>query len=705
MQEDIFVLDIGTRSVVALLAGLEKGELTVSHLLYKEHKTRAMLDGQIHDVDKVAEVIMQLVEEIRKVSGQELKKVAVAAAGRSLKTVRGTARTKNNMNMILSKEDLTSLELQAVQDAQMSLPKNEPDTPLSQQYYCVGYSIVEERLDGIKLTTLVGQKGQEAEVDVVATFLPRIVVDSLQSAVEKAGLELISITLEPIAVANLVLNPSMRRLNLVLVDIGAGTSDIAICGGDTISAFGMVPMAGDEVTEAISDNYLLDFNRAEEVKRKLSLTEEIIAPDVLGVEHSLYSSEVKQKLEPVVEYLAAAVAQEIYTLNNKAPQAILLVGGGSLTPGMPQALAKALDIPDSRVVVQQVEKLQNINNLPAEYTGPIFITVLGIAYTTLTSPTMGFITVTINDRSVRLLNLSQNSVAEALLAGGYNLKDIYGRPGLALTCEINEQLYTLPGQPGKAGRILLNDGPAQFGDKIKDGDNIRFEPGSTGQNGQGRFRDILKNVVGYCTVNDFKYELKPVLMVGETALTLDEPIQDGCKARLITNQSIGDVLAKMKLTDHKQFVRVNKKDIALGDLAQITKNGKKAVLTDMVEPGDNITFQSPSHFTVRNFIPANNSESIEVFVNGKKLILKDYQIWVNSVPAEQDTPVKAGDSIDYIMGQKDYQPLLLDIFKEIDFSPQPPPGKSKLQLLVNGQEKEYTYALQKGDKIKITWIE
>ena len=705
MQEDIFVLDIGTRSVVAMLARMEKGELVISHLLFKEHKTRAMLDGQIHEVDKVAEVIAELAGEMRSLSGREIKKAAAAAAGRSLKIVRGSARTKYPVSMVISKDELTSLQLQAVQDAQMALPKNERNTPLSQQYYCVGYSIVEERLDGIKLTTLAGQKGQEAEVDVVATFLPRIIIESLQSSIELAGLELASITLEPIAVANLVLNPAMRRLNLVLVDIGAGTSDIAICGGDTISAFGMVPMAGDEVTEAVSDKYLLDFHRAEEVKRKLDQDDQIQTVDVLGVEQALSGNEVIQNVEPVVAYLAVAVAREINTLNNKPPQAVLLVGGGSLTPGLPQALAKALEIPEVRVVVQQAEKLQNIKNLPPEYTGPLFITVLGIAFTALNAPTMGFIDVTINDRTARLLNLSQNNVAEALLAGGYNLKEIYGRPGLAISCEIDGQIYTLPGKAGRAGRIQLNDKPAQFGDIIKAGDVIRFEPGAVGENGQGTFRAILPDAAGNCTVNGQKFALNPVIMVGDTALTLDEPVQDGCKGRLVTGRLIGDVLAQMELIDYKQIIRVNRKEISLAELARISKNGKKATLSDTVAPGDSVDCEVPQNLTAGDLLPADEcAEAIEVFVNGKKVAIKGCQVWVNGTAAEPHTPVKVGDSVEYITGPKGYQPLLLDIFKEISFSPQPPPDKSKLLLLVNGQEKEYTYLLQNGDRIKLNWI-
>ena len=166
----------------------------------------------------------------------------------------------------------------------MSLPKNQAELPLSQQYYCVGYSVVEEQLDNVRIGSLVGQKGEKASVEVIATFLPRMVVDSLQNVIESLGMQIVSITLEPIAVANLVLSPVMRQLNLVLVDIGAGTSDIAVCGGNLISAFGMVPMAGDEITEAISGQFLLDFTRAEEVKRKLSSAYELRTINVLGKE-------------------------------------------------------------------------------------------------------------------------------------------------------------------------------------------------------------------------------------------------------------------------------------------------------------------------------------------------------------------------------------------------------------------------------------
>ena len=77
-------------------------------------------------------------------------------------------------------------------------------------------------------------------------------VDSLEAVLIEAGLEMRGLTLEPIAALEAVIPPTMRHLNLTLVDIGAGTSDIAFTGDGTVRAFAMVPQAGDAVTEAVS---------------------------------------------------------------------------------------------------------------------------------------------------------------------------------------------------------------------------------------------------------------------------------------------------------------------------------------------------------------------------------------------------------------------------------------------------------------------
>ena len=104
---------------------------------------------------------------------------------------------------------------------------------------------------------------QHLEAAVVATFLPSEVVDSLYAVMQKAGLEVASMTLEPIAALNAAIPADLRLLNLALVDIGAGTSDIAVCRDGSVVGYTMATVAGDEITEALMRACLVDFPTAE----------------------------------------------------------------------------------------------------------------------------------------------------------------------------------------------------------------------------------------------------------------------------------------------------------------------------------------------------------------------------------------------------------------------------------------------------------
>ncbi len=112
-------------------------------------------------------------------------------------------------------------------------------------------------------------------MDLIATFLPSEVVESLYTTMNKIGLEVASLTLEPIAAINAAIPENIRLLNLVLVDIGAGTSDIAACTGGSVTGYTMATMAGDEITETIMKQYLVDFSTAEAIKVQLEEKEEV----------------------------------------------------------------------------------------------------------------------------------------------------------------------------------------------------------------------------------------------------------------------------------------------------------------------------------------------------------------------------------------------------------------------------------------------
>lgn len=108
---------------------------------------------------------------------------------------------------------------------------------------------------------------------------------------------------------------SYRLLNIALVDIGAGTSDISITKDGSIIAYGMIPLAGDELTELIVQNYLVDFKTAEYIKLQSTTEEEITYKDIMLIEHKIPAKEVWELTAPIVDEMTTAVAAKIKELN------------------------------------------------------------------------------------------------------------------------------------------------------------------------------------------------------------------------------------------------------------------------------------------------------------------------------------------------------------------------------------------------------
>src|SRR5690625_1986490 len=234
MNEQVFALDIGTQTVTGVLLKEKDKKYEVIDFCSKQHGDRAMLDGQIHNVVQVAEIIKQVKSELELKHGP-LHKVCVAAAGRALKTVQAEKTIQIKDRPITDVEEIKHLELSAVQNAQIKLI-SENDENSYTNYHCVGYSVLHYKLDEEVIGSFIDQTGNEATVEIIATFLPEIVVKSLLAALDRSNLTLEALTLEPIAAIHVLVPESMRRLNVALLDIGAGTSDIAISNNGTVIA-------------------------------------------------------------------------------------------------------------------------------------------------------------------------------------------------------------------------------------------------------------------------------------------------------------------------------------------------------------------------------------------------------------------------------------------------------------------------------------
>ncbi|MCR5406425.1 MAG: hypothetical protein K6E88_06540, partial [Lachnospiraceae bacterium] len=232
MEEDkknpgqlVFGLDIGTRSLVGTVGYMSGDKFHVIAQCVREHDTRSMLDGQIHDINTVGRSIREVKEKLENQIGKQLNEVCIAAAGRVLKTVTVSAELEFPEEKAVDAEDVHSLEMLGVEKAFEELTReNTSDT----RFFCVGYTVVRYYMNDLQMSVLDKHKARKISVELIATFLPDDVVDGLYRAVEVANLQVANLTLEPIAAIQVAIPESFRMLNIALVDVGAGTSDISI---------------------------------------------------------------------------------------------------------------------------------------------------------------------------------------------------------------------------------------------------------------------------------------------------------------------------------------------------------------------------------------------------------------------------------------------------------------------------------------------
>ena len=239
----VFGLDIGTRSIVGTVGYKSGNQFVVVAQRVKEHETRAMLDGQIHDIHKVGDTISEVKRQLEEAVGRRLTEVCIAAAGRVLRTVTTHVEYPFTADKEVDQEDIYGLISAGVEKAYQEFIEENREGDV--KFYCVGHSVVRYFLNGYPMGNLEGHKARTIGVDLIATFLPDDVVDGLYKSVELAGLSVSSLTLEPIAAIQLAIPERFRMLNIALLDVGAGTSDISITNDGCILAYGMIPIAGD----------------------------------------------------------------------------------------------------------------------------------------------------------------------------------------------------------------------------------------------------------------------------------------------------------------------------------------------------------------------------------------------------------------------------------------------------------------------------
>lgn len=669
----IFALDIGTRTVVGIVGYYEKECFKVVAAEISEHKSRAMLDGQIHDITKVAEVISEVKLKLENTLGFTLTKVAIAAAGRVLKTSQIKLEYEIEQSREISVEIVGSLEVDAIQNAQIKLDSEVVQSDEKMNFYCVGYSVVNYFLNGYVISSLIGHKGKKIGVEVLATFLPHVVVDSLYTVMEKVGLKVISLTLEPIAAINVTIPKDLRLLNLVLVDIGAGTSDIAVTKEGSVVAYGMVPIAGDEITEKIANEFLVDFNTAEKIKISVSSGTEIIKfTNILGKKNEVTNEQALALLQPTIDLLAGSITEKILEFNQKAPNAVFLIGGGSQIPGLTAGIAAGLGIQEDRVAVRGRDVIHNIKTKLKKLSGPEAITPFGIAMMAYSQQGKDFLSVTVNDQKIRLLNSKKLNVADALILVGYNPDMLIARTGKMLNFTLNGRRKNVKGEHGLAAEIYVNKCAASLDTPINSGDIIDVIPANNGRDASKLVRDYTKNSKGISVkLNGEMLTLLPVAEINGEACDISTNIRENDSVIIDEIVTLRDFVQKFELDLTNNELLVNDKEVNLDYILQDNDDiAYYKLVTETVS--SNIVQENILSSEAIEPETKNANEQFFITVNGEKIILKE---------------------------KKNY--IFVDIFSYIAFDLSAPKGNIVLKL--NGRTANFTDDIKNGDNIEVYW--
>ena len=517
-NKNIFALDIGTRSIIGMVGCLEDGKVNILGIERAEHARRTMIDGQIENIDKVAAVAETVKKGLEKQLDIQLKRVHIAAAGRALRTQRVTFEMELPEVQLITEEIVSRLEAGAISAAEETFARESGAEDMDRRFYLAGYSICQYYLDDYIMSSLKDHHGKVIRVDIIATFLPGEVVESLYTTMHKIGLEVASITLEPIAAINAVIPEELRLLNLALADIGAGTSDIAACRDGSVIGYTMATIAGDEITETIMKEYLVDFRTAEDIKMRLDTREDIVFHDVLGFEQTIPYDNLMSCIHKTTTKLCNEISEKIKEVNGGVPSAVFLSGGGSRLKGLREGVIESLEMTPNRVGIAGNNFKTHAFSETYDLNNPEYATPLGIMISAGLNLINDSFQILLNGKPAKLFRSGVFNVRDLLMMNGYAYQDMIGRVGKNVVVTINGKRTVFPATPTEPALLTINGEEGKLSDTVHAGDEIVFRPAVNGKTPEVKLED-LDGIIGaenICLNGEAAVSLQTVLRFGDT---------------------------------------------------------------------------------------------------------------------------------------------------------------------------------------------
>jgi len=365
-SELIVGLDIGTTKICAVVA--EETENGIDVVGIGTHPSSGLRKGVVIDIDATVASIKNAVEEAELMADCEITSVYAGIAG-------GHIRAFNSHGVVAVKDrEVREIDIKRVIDAAKAVA-----IPMDREViHVIPQEFIIDEQDGIREPLGMSGVRLEAKIHIVTAA-----VTSAQNIVKccnKAGLNVVDIVLEPLASAEAVLAGDERDLGVCMVDIGGGTTDIAVFEGGSIKQTSVLGLGGYHLSNDIAVGLRTPFDEAERIKKKFGLAAARYLPgdDVITVPSvgGRRPREVSRKIlceiiEPRVEEVLTLAHQEVVRsgLEDRIPSGVVLTGGASSLGGLTELAEEIFETPVRLGVPSHIGGLQDVVRSPMYATG------------------------------------------------------------------------------------------------------------------------------------------------------------------------------------------------------------------------------------------------------------------------------------------------------------------------------------------------